>query len=94
MTYLHKCKCLNCGLHYIVCSEHENWEAAVGTPNFCPECGSKGSKLRWVEKSPQLIYQHVPGDARPMEISKADFAKLMKQVDAARVPQPKDPSAN
>jgi hypothetical protein len=64
LTYLHKFKCLECGLHFIACSWYEDWPLGSGAV-WCPECGEAASKLHWVEATEQFIFQLVPGSARP-----------------------------
>lgn len=63
-------KCMACGLHYQVYSEHEKWPLRPLDHNgleygWCPECGTEGrTKMVWhevLEKT--FIFQHVPGDA-------------------------------
>ncbi len=58
MIYLHKRKCLNCGLHFIVCS----WEAKKDDL-MCPECGQK-KFIEWLTETDQHIFQIVPGDSQ------------------------------
>ena len=57
-TYLHKIKCRNCGLHFIVCSWTESKEKL-----YCPEC--KGtSSFRWIDSTEEEIFQFVPGTSK------------------------------
>jgi len=57
-TYLHKIKCMGCGLHYIVCSWHSDWE-----PTNCPECPNGSEYIHWREETDSFIFQLVPGDS-------------------------------
>ena len=64
----HRIKCLKCGLHFIVCSDHEGWpfEGTTGEATgliHCPECSSVGPKLVAKVKVGGFIAQAVPGDA-------------------------------
>lgn len=72
MHYQHKIKCLNCSLHYIVLSEHEEWPqngADARNGIFCPECGSAGTKILWKpEEHDEFIFQVVPGETHTMEL--------------------------
>lgn len=71
--WLHKFKCMKCGLHFVVCSWYENWPHEGTTQKeltgetsglvFCPECGSTSSKLYYRESREAQIYQEVPGMA-------------------------------
>lgn len=76
MTTLHKFKCMDCGLHFIVCSWYKLWpnegttramrlNEATGKC-YCPECGSDGNKLHWTEESGEQIFSFVPG-SRPID---------------------------
>jgi DNA-directed RNA polymerase subunit RPC12/RpoP len=60
MTYLHKFRCANCKLHFIVCS----WNKEI-PPVYCPECGVRDNNMHWVEETDQLIYEIVPGQSPP-----------------------------
>jgi hypothetical protein len=60
-TWLHKCKCMHCGLHFIAFSWHENWK-----PVHCPECGSRGGFIHWQEATSDFIFEHVPGQSTLM----------------------------
>lgn len=57
-----KCKCLNCDLHFIICTwypEKHNINAIT-----CPECGKKNGKfLKWRENSFGFIFELVPGNS-------------------------------
>jgi Zn finger protein HypA/HybF involved in hydrogenase expression len=74
MTYYqHKFKCGACGLHFIVCSDAEDWpdhnttrEQTVGEATglvYCPECGDIHIHIHWLEPVEGFIFQAVPGDA-------------------------------
>ena len=70
----HRIKCLDCGLHYVVCSDYEGWpdegttreiqmEESTGVI-YCPECGSSTGKLVYEPtKEAGYIAQMVPGPA-------------------------------
>ena len=60
VTYLHKFRCENCRLHFIVCS----WYKEIA-PVYCPECGLKGRNVYWVEEVNQPLYEFVPGQCPP-----------------------------
>ena len=62
VTYLYRTKCMECGLHYIVCS----WDE-VKPLFYCPECGKQGKQLRWKETADEPIFTFVPGDAENCE---------------------------
>lgn len=75
----HKIKCLTCSLHFIVCSDYEDWpnagttrEIALGGEAtgliFCPECGSTSPMLHHKEPVAGFIFQAVPGNAPFVEI--------------------------
>lgn len=64
--FQHPCKCMSCSLHWLVCSEHEDWGASDETTKdpICPECGSNVI-MRWApHKVEQFIFQSVPGPDR------------------------------
>lgn len=68
MTYLHKFKCMDCHLHFIVCSWGEKWpegsrQGLSRLPPFCPECGANGHFIRWSEQTEREICEFVPGGA-------------------------------
>jgi|GEM_PF-1139553 len=57
-----KIKCLNCSLHFIICT----WEKDKHNSNSicCPECGQKkGLFLVWTQQKFGFIFQDVPGNA-------------------------------
>ena len=62
VTYLHKFRCKNCKLHFIVCSWYE-WI----TPVYCPECGNRADNWHWIQKVDQPIREIVPGSEPPTE---------------------------
>lgn len=65
MTYIHKCKCMSCGLHFAVFS----WEEKKSNL-FCPECGKQAGvnsrQLRWIEKTDDQIFEYIPGKFVPL----------------------------
>jgi len=75
----HRIKCLKCGVHFIVCSDHEGWpfEGTTGEATgriHCPECGSAGPKLVGKVKVSGFIAQAVPGDAEFQGIHAPEIA--------------------
>lgn len=57
-----KVKCLNCGLHFIICT----WDKERHTNKtiHCPECGAhNGANLIWIQEKPGFIFEDVPGQA-------------------------------
>ncbi|QIB69296.1 HNH endonuclease [Aminipila butyrica] len=57
-----KVKCLNCGLHFIICT----WDKERHTNKtiHCPECGANnGRNLVWIQEKPGFIFEDVPGNA-------------------------------
>ena len=70
----HKFRCMECSLHFIVCSDYADWPDKGTTRDlnlgeatgltYCPECGSTGSKLHWIEQTSGFIFQQVPGGAK------------------------------
>ena len=59
--YQHPIKCMACDLHFIVCSNYEEW------PNtgqiFCPECGTQNVVLVYAPHTVEgFIFQAVPGE--------------------------------
>lgn len=75
MYYRHKIKCLDCSLHYLCCSEFERFPQGGGAL-YCPECGSTGEKVRWVEEAEGYIFQLVGGSSHPAGISKDVWEQL------------------
>lgn len=79
MFWMHKIKHLKCGLHFVVCSDYENWphagttrEQQVGEATgiiHCPECGGTGAFLHWKEQVPGFIFEAVPGSATEMVLA-------------------------
>ena len=60
-----KCKCMKCGLHFVVCTEFPEQHSSKTL--YCPECGQHGDGaawLIWTEPKPELIFQVVPGQAQ------------------------------
>ena len=62
-------KCLECGLHFVICTDYPDWwkKKVTGrqrqTPMYCPECGQhKGRFAIWEAEVPGFIFQAVPGD--------------------------------
>jgi ssDNA-binding Zn-finger/Zn-ribbon topoisomerase 1 len=62
-------KCMDCGLHFIVCTDYPDWWAKKvvvrerQTPMYCPECGQhKGKFITWKAEVEGFIFQAVPGD--------------------------------
>lgn len=70
--YEHPIKCLNCGLHFLILSDYEDWPdkgttreqklgEATGTIN-CPECNTTGNKLVFSPRQEEgFIFQKVGG---------------------------------
>lgn len=57
-----KVKCLECGLHFIICTW--NKDAHNSSTITCPECGQKnGNYLVWAQQKFGFIFQDVPGNA-------------------------------
>ena len=57
-----KCKCMKCGLHFIICT-FEPKQHTAGTIH-CPECGQRGRGIMiWAEKVCAPIFKVVPGAA-------------------------------
>ena len=57
-----KIKCLQCQLHFMICT----WEGDRHNASniFCPECGQhQGHFIIWVQKQLGFIFQQVPGRA-------------------------------
>lgn len=58
-----KAKCLECGLHFIVCTERPETHSAKTL--YCPECGQRnGQYLTYTEAIQESIWKHVPGKAK------------------------------
>lgn len=58
-----KCKCLKCGLHFMLCTWYP--ERHSDSTIFCPECGQRGEgMLLWQEYVNQPISETVPGGAQ------------------------------
>ncbi|MCA1035682.1 HNH endonuclease [Bacillus infantis] len=57
-----KVKCLECGLHFIICSW--NKDAHNSSTINCPECGQNNSNfIVWSQQKFGFIFQDVPGNA-------------------------------
>lgn len=57
-----KVKCLNCGLHFIICTDYK--ERHLNKDIYCPECGVHGgANLIWIQEKPGFIFEDVPGSA-------------------------------
>lgn len=76
-----KIKCLNCSLHFIICT----WEKNKHKSNSicCPECGQKkGLFLVWTQQKFGFIFQDVPGYAMlydlPVNKPKKKLSKTKK----------------
>ena len=60
-----KAKCLNCSLHFVLCSWHPERHTAASL--FCPECGQhEGQFMLWTERVSGAVVQEVPGNAIPL----------------------------
>jgi len=64
MTFIHKYKCIGCGLHFSVFS----WQEDRGKP-FCPECGVNTAFIHWLEETDREIFMFIPGESKPYSIS-------------------------
>ena len=66
----HRIKCMTCGLHFTVHSDHDTWfDDHPGGGPFCPECGSKlreGGCMHWIAEVTGFIFQHVEGKGAKM----------------------------
>jgi Zn finger protein HypA/HybF involved in hydrogenase expression len=59
-----KAKCLNCSLHFVLCSWHPERHSAKSL--YCPECGQHEDEFMvWIEDVAGAIVQEVPGAAVP-----------------------------
>ncbi|MCJ8172540.1 HNH endonuclease [Clostridium botulinum] len=57
-----KVKCLDCGVHFIVCSWYRDKHDRLSL--HCPECGQNhGNFLVWTQQKFGFIFQDVPGKA-------------------------------
>jgi hypothetical protein len=60
-----KAKCLNCSLHFVLCTWYPERHSAASL--HCPECGQhSGEFLVWSERVFGNVVQEVPGDAAPI----------------------------
>lgn len=77
--FQHPIKCLACGLHFIVCSDFEDWPKEGTTAQehgseitdriYCPECGSDLAKLHYQPRSVEgFIFQAVPGESLQVKL--------------------------
>ena len=63
-------KCMDCGLHFIVCTDYPDWWAdqfksgpSKSSAMYCPECGQhKGRFVIWEAEVEGFIFQAVPGN--------------------------------
>ena len=73
--FQHPVKCLACGLHFVVCSDYEDWPDKGTTRDlnlgeatgviYCPECGNTEQKILWGPRNPDgFIFEEVPGSSR------------------------------
>lgn len=63
-----KVKCLNCGLHFIVCTEYK--DRRLEEDIYCPECGVHGGpNIIWVQEKPGFIFEDVPGSAMTYKVN-------------------------
>lgn len=63
-----RCKCTQCGLHFIICTWYP--EAHGASTIHCPECGNHGRRfLVWQVEIEGYIFQAVPGDATILDVS-------------------------
>jgi hypothetical protein len=57
-----KAKCLNCSLHFVLCSWYPERHSAKSL--YCPECGQhQGQFIVWTERVSGSVVQEVPGNA-------------------------------
>ena len=58
-----KFKCLQCSLHFVVCTWYPERHGVMAV--YCPECGQhEGAFIMWAEPSQDFIFQVVPGNAQ------------------------------
>jgi DNA-directed RNA polymerase subunit RPC12/RpoP len=67
-TYVHKFKCLKCGLHFALYSWDPGREESQV---FCPECGEQGIApfMHWSEETDKEVFEFVPGMTPPHGVS-------------------------
>jgi hypothetical protein len=58
--YQYRCKCLRCSLHFIICSDYDDYTKRISKVK-CPECGGTGQKLVYKSTVEKPIYMVVPG---------------------------------
>ena len=59
-----KVKCIDCGLHFVICTwNRDQWIKIPPRKIYCPECGKNDRQLIWSEDSQQEINNVVPGNA-------------------------------
>lgn len=65
--YRVKVKCLRCKLHFVLCT----WYPARHRPGslICPECGSKDAFSGGLEVVKGFIFEEVPGNSLPWDMS-------------------------
>ena len=70
-----KCKCLPCGLHFVLCTWYPERHSTATI--FCPECGRRGGgMLIWHEHVDAPVSDFVPGTAQQHELApQGDGAK-------------------
>jgi predicted RNA-binding Zn-ribbon protein involved in translation (DUF1610 family) len=77
-------KCLNCGLHFAVFSDYEDWpdkgttrEQMVGEATgvvYCPECGGTTRFITYREEQEGFIFQQVPGAAEMLGLKMGEHS--------------------
>lgn len=66
--FRHKVKHMECGLHFIVCSNHEAWPHSTSGVVHCPECGGTSGFIMWKEEMDGFIFEDVPGGAELLAV--------------------------
>lgn len=67
-----KVKCLECGLHFIICTW--NKDAHNSSTISCPECGqNNGNYLVWAQQKFGFIFQDVPGNSKVYDFMGLDL---------------------
>jgi ribosomal protein L44E len=61
-------QCMECGLHFIICTDYPDWWAKKAihrsrqSPMYCPECGAHNDRfIIWQAEVEGFIFQAVPG---------------------------------